>query len=250
MSFLSCLRALFGAYPLRTMAIWLALVVIVFLTRGRWDAWVVEKVIAHVPHCTDIFATPDGTRAASAANGRYLAIWDTETGKRLALRGCGSWNDVSSDRRHVIQRNITTVWRFPSPGPGKPKKTRRCLLELIELESGKCRFRLEAGGSRAYDARFTSDGGKIVAWHEDNALRLWDVSTGEAVILSGEAAGEIGASRPPIGHWLTPMTTDGTWKATEGGAGERAVKLEGAVRPDGFDYIYARLLPDGRRIAG
>ena len=39
------LRPWYGAAPWRTLAINIALIATIFLTRGRWEAWVVEKTL-------------------------------------------------------------------------------------------------------------------------------------------------------------------------------------------------------------
>lgn len=250
-------RRWYEGVPVRTLAVALALITTIFLTRGRWEAWVVEKTIPVWPGCTDVIATKDGKRAATGAYGWYLAVWDMEAGRQLSRHSCSAWNDISPDCTHVIIRTVVfgkRATRTPAR-PGSPKQRehreyRRSRLELIDIRNGKRRFRLDAERAWAYDAKFICDGKKILAWHEDGKRRIWDVNTGEAVLAPADAAVADAVSSSANRVWPVAGTANGTCAIMNAETGERVVKLEGAADIHAGHYTLAQLLPDGKRIVG
>ncbi|MHC4202283.1 MAG: hypothetical protein ACYSU0_20005, partial [Planctomycetota bacterium] len=173
------IRSRFRAVPARTMAVWLALIVVVFLTRGRWEAWVVEWVIRGAWPCDVMIATEDGRRAATGGVGA-TEIWDTGTGTKVGRHGFESWADVSPRRTHIILKNRVNVRIY---GRGGAKKYSYPIFTVVDLETGSERFSLGRDRKNwAHEASFTSDGREIVSRHRDGTLRFWNVETGEARI--------------------------------------------------------------------
>jgi len=225
------------------MAIWLALIVVVFLTRNRWEAWQVEWVIGGAWPRDVMIATKDGRRAATGGVGG-TEIWDTGTGTKVARHGSESWADVSPLRTHVILRNRVHVRTY---GRGSARKYSYPIFKVVDLETGSERFTLGMGRKNwAYEIGFTTDGKEIVTSHEDDTVRVWDVATGEARIAPKRA------EFPSLNRtWPIRCTQDGSYRTTGPDGTARTLKLEGAATEAARNYYTsARPLPDGRRVTG
>ncbi|MHC4202039.1 MAG: hypothetical protein ACYSU0_18775, partial [Planctomycetota bacterium] len=69
--------------PLRTMAIWLALVVIVFLTRNRWEAWQASRLPRRFgSHCW-LGSAGDSCFLTSDV-GPEIRLWKLDSNREIA----------------------------------------------------------------------------------------------------------------------------------------------------------------------
>lgn len=232
MSPLRRLRALFGAYPLRTMAIWLALVVIVFLTRGRWEAWVVERESLRRLDFHPL-ATPDGRRIVMV-KGKTVMIWDAESDwpRSLRLDGPYAGTVVSPDGKTVvvkqvpvflrwIEKDVSAVWRYPPP-------------LLINVESGDLRSRLAGHTREAWSVAYSPDGSRIVTAAEEGTVRVWDSAWGnELLVLRGHKGPVFTAAYSADGSRIVTAGADRTVRIWEAATGEAVAALEGHRGPVG-----------------
>ncbi len=191
------LRALFSAYPLRTMAIWLALVVIVFLTRNRWEAWVEsQRFRLAAPALWDSFVALGGRRALIQAgdnSGYSWHLYDLTSGRKIGEVAGGI------DRRFLVTSpagDRTVVLPMPkknyvlekgriSLAPGEPDLTPY----VVDLVSGARLLELKGHPDCAVHAEHSPDGGSIATSGLDRTVRVWDAVTGECRLSfrTGEA---------------------------------------------------------------
>ena len=183
------LQALFRAYPLRTMAIWLALIVTVFLTRNRWEAWVDSEELPELAGSL-IRVSADRTRAIFRFKDR-MELWDLRACRQLAaydgecpFSECGFTPDGS--KACLI------------PGHRGPSDSRIVSTPfVVDAGKGQVLFELTASG-RLTGARLSSDGAWIVLVGEDGSARVHSSESG-GLLLTLE--GSFG-SWPRV--WVSP----------------------------------------------
>lgn len=117
----------------------------------------------HEAHVTGLAFTPDGT-LVSASDDHTVRTWDT-AGNPVRVMQADGWVRglaVSSDGALAAGsalRNDLRVW---------------------EVKTGRERFKLlgngSSGGTRM--VRFSTDGKRLVAWGDDEFLRVWDTRNG------------------------------------------------------------------------
>ena len=150
----------------------------------------------------------DGTRLAATTN-YSLWAWDVKTGKSLSPATPGHEGDIrdlawSPDGGRLFTASTDGTVRSWDAGTGRMGLTLqhkywvcgvavlpdgtlvagsglRDDLRIWDATTGEVRFRLlgngQMGGKRL--VRFTADGKRLVAWGDDEFVRVWDVRTGK-----------------------------------------------------------------------
>ncbi|MEW6409666.1 MAG: caspase family protein [Nitrospirota bacterium] len=159
-----------------------------------------KKSTFFVPIVSRVAFLPDGKHFISGGGERpgYSAIrlWDIETGETIQKLG-GSLPrkpNLSPDGKHVL---------YGSGYEG--------IMELADMKTGqtvkKFKGKLSFRAFFADEGKFSTDGKRMVSFSKDAAIRIWDVESGEELIVM--AAFE-------DGEWLA-ITTEGYYNASANG---------------------------------
>jgi WD40 repeat protein len=186
---------------------------------------------------------PDGKRIVSAGDDWIVRFWDVATGRQLALlqpkedHGALHAFRLSTDgaRLAVAYGEAVIVWDVKS---AKPISVAR----LVHPPSGRTRF---AGLSA--DLKF------LASTDEDRAIRLWDVATGEDLLIL-HSSGDYTFGKPVLsanGNLLASVDHDKTpiWDLDSGAKEPRLLLLEPGQRaaPVAFTADDKQLITAGTR---
>ncbi len=196
---------------------------------------------------------------------------------RLTLREHKDWvvsTDFSSDGKYLasIEKDGTTIlWnaksgeeirRFPgSTKPGDAFGTQRLafskdgtrlaiadsnFIKIWDVTSGDLISTLTGHEHDVWAVAFSPDGRRLASGgFNDGRVRIWDISTGEALILEGHTAAIEGLAFHPNGEWLATASDDFTMKIWDTATGELLRDVAD------FQDIVASVAfsPDGTRLA-
>lgn len=134
----------------------------------------------HQDAVTALAFTPDGTTVISGSRDKTVRIWDRASGSNQVLSGHRDWIDdltVSPDGTMIASagRDRST----PAGSDAVPKIRGTVLLWNLEKRQP---LSLEHD-SRVFRVAFSPDGRSLAT--ASDAVRLWDVKTGDAKLLSG-----------------------------------------------------------------
>jgi WD40 repeat protein/tetratricopeptide (TPR) repeat protein len=182
--------------------------------------------------------SPDGRRLASVS-GDAVAVWDLETGRRLA-----SWRvagDVSGLRFSPDGRRVLTAWDRSISRDVYANEAR-----VWEAATGQpVTPLLEHGRGYSYyggDSMFSPDGRHVAT--AAAGVKVWDATTGRLVFFLDPPVGVTSADYSPDGKRLLTGGQDGTvrlWDARTGQQAGEPLKHDGPVTG-------ARFSPDGGRV--
>jgi WD40 repeat protein len=116
-------------------------------------------------------------------------------------------------------------------------------MRIWNAETGEEMKRIEGGGR---GIRFSPDGKRIAASHQDKYVGLWDVASGELVLtLKGHAAPVSRLTFHPDGSRIATASADQTIKLWDAASGQEVLTLRGHAAP----VASAAFSPDGRYLA-
>ena len=177
---------------------------------------------------------PDGRRLAAAGTDQVLRIWDSADGRELLVLKGRPWDEVSS-------------LAF-SPDGTKLAAARGDDVRVWDAIHGQEPPRIRCRAGPVHNTLFSPDGSRLATTGQDELVRIWDVSSGEAklslrgpVSVSGRPVLSIAYS--PDGKWLAGSGDDGVmvWNAI---SGQRLVHYKG----HSDDVSAVAFFPDGKRI--
>jgi WD40 repeat protein/serine/threonine protein kinase len=229
--------------------------------------------------------SPDGGRIASCGEGRFIRLWDAQTGQELQ-RFCGHedrvyhlafspdgqylasgswdgtvkiWHVATGQELHTLRGSAPKIWCvafspdgrwLASGGGGESRHVGE--VKVWEPATGQARLTLSGDLQAVYSVAFSPDGRQLATGGADHAVRVWDVQTGQE-------------QRTYRGHnwnvWSVAFSPDGRRVASVAGGGsqfpDQEVKIWDA---DTGHEVFAlgghvggllsvAFTPDGRRLA-
>jgi WD40 repeat protein len=261
-SFFSVTRLLRGEHPpYRTMAIWLALVALVFLTRDRWEAWVVEQ---ELPNST-CFAwyppvSPDG-RYLVMADSDHFVLWDLEA--RQAVADIEEY--VVSPNFDLLSQNMNCFISFSRDGKrcvfvGCPASTVSAwgrvpypqedgagyVAVVVDTETGAVPSVLDAHADSVFAVVCSPDGSRVVTLSRDGSVRVWNAESGKIIRVLQKHEKAARAAFSGDGELLLAWDSSGAVYVYDVLGGERLVSINaGTLLPFGF----VRFCYEDKRIA-
>lgn len=199
-------------------------------TAEMWDVRTWEKAAdlpGHSDDIMDIAFSPDGRLIATA--GGEIRIWETGTGKSVAVLKDPSWRVVfSPDGKWLGTLNTPTTAHIREVGTWR---------DVTDLRGHIKRLRTIV---------FSHDGSRILTAGEDNTARLWETGTWrELAVLEGHTDRVEEVAFSPDGRSVLTASWDRTARLWDAATGKLISVLEGHT-----EFINsARFSPDGHLIA-
>jgi len=212
-----------------------------------WDAASGKELLkfsAHTEHTLWVTFSPDGKRIATASADKTAKVWDAATGKELlVLAGhAEAVNGVvfSPDGARLATASGDATAKIWDATLGKE------LLTLSGHEAAARAGSLHPGG--VVDIVFSPDGKRLATGGADGTARLWDIASGQSLLVISGHTNEIFIAFSPDGKRLATAGYDGlvkVWDVSPGASVEQPLLLINHEQP-------ARSLafsPDGSRLA-
>jgi WD40 repeat protein/ABC-type oligopeptide transport system ATPase subunit len=175
--------------------------------------------------------SPDGKRVVTASGDSTARLWDTESGKEIAVLK-GHTSLVSSAAFSPDGKRVVTA---------SDDDTAR----LWDAESGKEIAVLKGHTDFVWSAAFSPDGKRVVTASGDSTARLWDTESGkEITVLKGHTSALVSAAFSPDGKRVVTASIDSTARLWDAESGNEVAVLKGhadAVASVAFS-------PDGKRV--
>lgn len=229
------IRSRLRAVPARTIAIWLALIVVVFLTRGRWEAWVAYEEVQCPPH-----TPPPWLRwwDDPTGRGRYVAIQADNAGQLIG-------EDLGNPIALIGHEDRLNSSTFSTDGTKVMTGSGDGAARIWDAETGACRAVLGADAGEVHAGGFSADGRLVATIHEDSSVRVWRISPAACVaVMRGHARVAKTARFSSDGHRLVTSSLDGTARIWHVPSGDCVMVLRGHAGSVA-DAAFSR---DGRRI--
>ena len=195
---------------------------------GVEDPSLLRMFVGHFGSVQSAVFSPDGTKVLTRSDDNTARLWETATGRELAiLRGEMAKAIFSPDGTKVLTwesyyRNVQ-LW---------DTITRR---KLVDLQ----------GISGVRSAVFSPDGGMILTASTDRTARLWETATGrELTIMQGHTGAITSVMFSPDGTKILTGSHDGTARLWETTTGRELRILQGHVD----SVMSIAFSPDGTKI--
>ena len=178
----------------------------------------------------------DGKYLASIEKDGTTILWDAKSGKEIRrFPGNTAPGDAFGTQRLAFNRNGTRLAIADSN-----------LIKIFDVDSGNLLSTLAGHEYDVWAVAFSPDGERLASGgFNDGRVRIWDLSTGEALILEGHTAAIEGLAFHPSGDWLATASDDFTmkiWDATTGELLRDVADFQDVVDSVAFS-------PDGTRLA-
>ena len=204
--------------------------------------------VGFVQQCAELTSTSAASdemceqRLVTAGQDGAIYLWDQVTGELVSApsgHGAAAYAVAFAPNGHLLatagQDSTAKLWLVPSelfePGDAVPGT-------LVSILSG------HTGWVR--DLAFNRDGTRVATGSDDNTVRIWDTSTGQALLtLEGHADTVYGVAFEPDGKRLASTSWDNTARIWDAETGKTLQTLTGHTdRVNGVSFS-----PDGTKLA-
>ncbi len=199
------------------------------LTSGK-----VEKTFNKEGHYSvaEVAFDPTGNIIATASHGKFISLWDSETGKRLRMLR-GHEDSLSSAMFSPDSRTIVS---------GSEDATVR----LWDTDTYKMKHLLIGHEMAVTCVAYSPDGTIIASGSVDDTIRLWDANTGdEKDVLAGHESDVVGIAFSPTGDKLVSVALSSEIFLWHVGSNE----LDKVIHAGGSTIASVVFHPEGRVVA-
>jgi eukaryotic-like serine/threonine-protein kinase len=174
--------------------------------------------------------SPDGKRVASSGDDQTVRVWDTATGKEVA----------------ILRAPLGGVGGVRFSPDGSRLVTGGTMVRLWDAATGELRWEVAAGQGQAPCPRWSPDGRLLANSEGDAQLYVRDAATGREVFRRNSDVWHSAVAFSPDGRYVAVNGADyftiRVWEAT---TGKEAAVLHGHTSP----VTAIAYSPDGRRLA-
>jgi len=189
--------------------------------------------LRHTKEVWSVAYSPDGRTLAAADDEGKLKLWDTATGKELAVLSGHDGGILSVAWSHDGRKLVTA--------------SSDTTVKLWDADTGQALATLTGHTKRVNAAAFSPDGKKLATGSDDGTLRLWDASTGTQLmtIQSGAKWVRCLAYSPDGRRVATGLSNEPCVKLWDAATGQELLAFN---TPLGLVWSVA-FSPDGTRLA-
>ena len=220
-------RRWYERVPLRTLAVSLALIATILLTRGRWEAWNTREASGALPD--------DFRRTLPAPSvGRFIIIgrdrlYFCKAGTGEVVASLPDWFDVEDEAGHRYCLSPQGARLAVALRAGESDRSQR-VVAIFDVVTGKRLANLETGSRRFHTMHFSPSGRQIVLGCSDSEVCIFDVDSGRELLqLSGHAEFVRSIEYSPNGERLLTASEDGDIRIWNTVSGQSLVLLS---KPD------------------
>ena len=132
----------------------------------------------------EVVFNPTKNIIATASYGRFISLWNSETGEQITM--------LKGHEDHVLSADFSPDGKTIVSG-SQDKKVR-----LWDLDTFKVKHKLEGHEIAVTSVAFSPDGTTIASGGKDATVRIWDANTGiEIHVLEGHELGVLGVAYGP-----------------------------------------------------
>jgi WD40 repeat protein/transcriptional regulator with XRE-family HTH domain len=194
------------------------------LTLKGHEMWVVSAAYS-----------PDGKTLATIGRDGATILWDVLSGKEIRrLQGGTTVTDAFGTQRLAFHPQENQLAIADSDH-----------INIWDIPSGELITTLSGHKGDVWAIEFSPDGKRLAGGCTDGTALIWDIATGEALILEGHTLAIEGLAFKPDGRWLATASDDQTMKLWDTTTGQLLRDVTGF--PDIVDSVSFN--SDGTRLA-
>jgi WD40 repeat protein/predicted Ser/Thr protein kinase len=202
-----------------------------FGTVKLWDAATGQELLTLKGSAPVAFSS-DGTRLASASEGKTVKLWDAATGQELlTLKG---------------HTDSVTGVAFSPDGTRLASASDDKTVRVWNAATGQELLTLKGHTSNVLGLAFSPDGTRLASADHDATVKFWDLApVQEPLTLKGHKNLVCGVAFSPDGKRLASASRDKTVKLWDAATGQELLTLKGHTS----DVVGVAFSPDGNRLA-
>jgi WD40 repeat protein/DNA-binding SARP family transcriptional activator len=196
-----------------------------------WDAATAEGLLTLIGHTDEVRCvawSPDGGRLASAGKDGAVRVWDATTGAEM-----------------FVFRGVTNPYHV-AWSPSDERLAVRGEMDVRVLDLSQRLLQLAGHTDNVQDARWSPDGARVATSGQDGAVRIWDATSGEELLVLDAHPGGAGyLSWSPDGTRIVTTGRNDPATIWDSVTGERLLSVPAFAGAFFYDVSWS---PDGSRI--